>query len=226
MPLPMVHLAVAVQIHRLEGSSPSPDFLLGSIAPDAIHMRPYSGRDDKQRVHLSEVHAEVHDSHHEGARLLLAQHGSDEDSPMGFAEGYVAHILTDRLWVKAVLDPFRKSIPPLLSTQEQRALYYLETDQIDFDLYHQMSWRLEVWSKLAAVQPTDFALLMTAGEIGQWRDRTLIWFEELKQEPMIEPVHITGADVQVFIDQAAEEIMRTLKVWKSPVGERTSDEGR
>jgi hypothetical protein len=67
---------------------------------------------------------------------------------------------------------------------------------------------------------------MTAGEIGQWRDRTLIWFEELKQEPMIEPEHITGADVQVFIDQAAEEIMRTLKVWKSPVGERTSDEGR
>jgi len=94
MPLPMVHLAVAVQMHRLEGSAPSPDFLLGSIAPDAIHMHPDSGRDDKRRVHL----AEIHDPHHERARLLLAQHGSDRSSAMGFAEGYVAHLLTDYLW--------------------------------------------------------------------------------------------------------------------------------
>lgn len=219
MPLPMVHLAVAVQMHRLEGSTPSPDFLLGSIAPDAIHMHPDAGRDDKQRVHLSEIH----DPHHERARLLLAQYGSDGSSAMGFAEGYVAHILTDHLWVETVIDSFCKSIPPHLSTQEQRSLYYLETDQIDFDLYHQMPWRLEVWSKLAAAQPRDFASLVTAEEVRQWRDRTLIWSEELKQEPMIEPVHITGADVQVFVDQAAEGVMRTLEAWKSPVGEHTSD---
>ena len=219
MPLPMVHLAVAVQMHEMEGNSPSPDFLLGSIAPDAIHMHPDSGHDDKQRVHLSETH----DPHHGRARLLLAQYRSDNVSAMGFAEGYVAHILTDHLWAETVVDSFCKSIPSHLSTQEQRSLYYLETDQIDFDLYHQMPWRPEVWTKLAAAQPRDFALSLTAEEIGQWRDRTLIWFEELKQEPMIEPVHITRAAVKGFIDQAAEEIMKTFKAWQSPDKERTSD---
>ena len=144
---------------------------------------------------------------------------------MAFAEGYVAHILTDQQWYEMVFHSFRKSIPPGLSTQELRSLYYLETDQIDFDLYHQMSWRLEVWSKLAAAQPRDFASLITAEEIRQWRHRTLTWFGELKQEPMIELVHITGADVQVFIDQAAEEIASTFRAWKSPVGEHTSNEG-
>jgi hypothetical protein len=53
---------------------------------------------------------------------------------------------------------------------------------------------------------------LTAEEIRQWRDRTLVWFEELKQEPMIEPVYITYRDVEAFIDQAACEARRTFAV--------------
>ena len=218
MPLPMVHLAVAVHVHRQEENTPSPDFLLGSIAPDAIHMRPNAGRDDKRRVHLSETH----DPHHERVRPLLAGYRSDESTALGFAEGYAAHLLTDYLWVETVIDSFRRSIPPGLSDQEERSLYYLETDQIDFCLYHRMPWRPEVWSKLAAAQPRDFSPLLTAEEIGQWRDRTLVWFEELKQEPMIEPVYITYADVEAFIDQAAHETMRAFAAFnfEHDAGER------
>ncbi len=73
MPLPMVHLAVAIQMHRLEQRIPSPDFLLGSIAPDAIHMRPDTGREDKQRVHL----AEIPDPDHERVRLSMTQCQAD-----------------------------------------------------------------------------------------------------------------------------------------------------
>ena len=35
MPWPMVHFAVASEIN----SNPSPEFLLGSLAPDSIHVR-------------------------------------------------------------------------------------------------------------------------------------------------------------------------------------------
>jgi hypothetical protein len=85
-----------------------------------------------------------------------------------------------------------------------------------------MPWRAEVWSKLAAAQPRDFWPLLTAEEIGQWRDRTLFWFEELKEEPMIEPVYITYADVEAFIDQAAHETMRTFAAFslRQDAGER------
>ena len=40
----------------------------------------------------------------------------------------------------------------------------------------------------------------------RWRDRTLDWFEKLKQEPGIEPVYITYADVCTFIDWAADRV--------------------
>lgn len=216
MPCPMVHLAVAVKIHDQRQSTPSPDFLLGSIAPDAIHMRAGSGPDDKQRVHFSELI----DPQHERLQLLLARSGSSGCSTMGFTEGYVAHILTDHLWGETIGVSFRKRIPPDLPLQERGSLYYLETDQIDMDLYRQVPWRTEVWSKLASTQPRDFTTLLTADEISKWRDRTLAWYEDMKHEPKIKPVYITGEEVNDFINQAVKVILATFTGWnyrKSPL---------
>jgi hypothetical protein len=211
VPLPMVHLAVAVQLHEKEGKFPSPDFLLGSIAPDAIHMRPGTGKDDKLLVHLWEQA----DPGRERARRLLGRYASDKSEAREFAQGYMCHLLTDDLWYRTVIEPFFQSVPQVLSEPQRRSLYYLETDQIDFDIYHQAPWRQEVWSRLAAAQSRDFAKLLTAGEISQWRDRTLIWFEKLKQEPMIEPVHITIPNVNNFIDKAIGEMAKFFKGWES-----------
>ena len=208
----MVHLAIAVQMHVPTGSIPTPAFLLGSIAPDAIHMRSNTGRGDKQRVHLL---ATPDSAGHKRVHALVARYWAEESGRADFAEGYAAHLLADRLWVQTVLTSFRGSIPPGLSFEEQRSLYYRETDQVDFDLYHQMPWRSEVWAKLAAASPEDFASLLTAEEIRQWRDRTLHWYGGLKEEPGIEPTYITGEDVQGFIGQAAEMIVKCFTAWKS-----------
>ncbi len=48
MPLPMVHLSTAVKINTLQDLK-SPEFYLGSISPDAVHMRTGFVRDDKAR---------------------------------------------------------------------------------------------------------------------------------------------------------------------------------
>jgi hypothetical protein len=62
MPLPMVHLWVAVQMGEARGIWPSPEFLLGSIAPDAVHMRPGYERVHKRRSHLQDPRdTEEHD---------------------------------------------------------------------------------------------------------------------------------------------------------------------
>ena len=52
MPLPMVHLSTAVKINTLQGLK-SPEFYLGSISPDAVHMRTGFVRDDKIRSHCN-----------------------------------------------------------------------------------------------------------------------------------------------------------------------------
>ena len=211
MPLPMVHLAIAVQMHRLGGRTLCQDFLLGSIAPDAIHMRPNARYSDKLHVHLSEKS----DHRYDEARRLLTQYNSTDFLSIGFTGGYVAHLLTDFLWRDSVVEAFYKRVPQNLSPEETRALYYKETDQIDFNLYNQMPWRKDVWSLLAVTQPKDFTSLLTSAEIKQWRDRVLKWFDEFKQEPMSEPIHITYEETLDFINQSAEEITKVFTSWKS-----------
>jgi hypothetical protein len=174
----MVHLAIAVQMCGLRHRTPTPAFLLGSIAPDAIHMRPDAGYTEKGWVHLW---ASPGLPDRERVRALLARYWDKTPELVDFAEGYAAHLLTDHSWRITILERLFEPIRQASTEEEQRALYYQDTDQIDFNLYHRMPWRPLVWEMLAAAQPVDFADFLTAHEIDQWRDRTLKWFGGLKQ---------------------------------------------
>ena len=210
MPLPMVHLAVAMELHTLGVYSKTPEFLLGNLAPDAIHMRPGTDRDDKSRTHL------VHDTPPEDftpIQQLLDRYAEAEQPQADFAAGYAAHLLTDRWWVQQLLPTFRERAPASLSFAERRSLYYQDTDQIDFDLYHRMPWRPAVWQDLTHVDPADFPPLLAAAEIDQWRTRVIDWFGGLKEEPGITPTLITYQEVIDFIPQAAAQISHLFTEW-------------
>ena len=202
MPLPMVHLSVAVALSEKEGIFPSADFLLGSLAPDAIHMRPNSVKLDKEHVHLIDLGA----SPSQLLQIFRTEYGLDQSRPVGFAGGYLTHLLTDRLWWQTVITPFRAKFPPAFPDSDFRRLYYRYTDRIDLDLYRQMPWRPLAWSSLQAATAVDFVPFLTAVEILQWRDRTLCWYDDPAHASTVEPVYISRLDTQAFIVRAAEEI--------------------
>lgn len=206
----MVHLAVAVNMYGIEGSG---DFLLGNISPDAIHTRPHTELQDKLSVHL----ADIPDQRFKRARQLFANNRNDGDDAhgFGFVGGYVTHLLTDHLWQELVIAPFHQQVPVTLAHSAKRKLYYRETDQNDFDLYHRMPWRGAVWAALSHTSPGDFEPFFTSAEITQWRDRVLKWFDDGGKEPKIEPVYISYDDTLRFIDRAAAEIKSVLEDWKA-----------
>ena len=210
MPLPMVHLAVAIQLCEQHSRDASPDFLLGSIAPDAIHMRPGTDQHDKRRVHLKDLT----DEKCERVRSLFIKYYGDSGEVSEFAEGYAAHILTDRLWEETVITWFREKAQAM-SEEEQWQLYHDETGQADLYLYQTMPWREEVRRKLGGAEARDFDNLLTAGEIKRWQERVLNWFEKLKEEPGIVPEYITGEVIASFIQQAVEMSDKYLTTWKA-----------
>lgn len=205
MPLPMVHVAIAVQLGTEHGQFPSADFLLGSVAPDAIHMRPNSRREDKQATHLM---YNTHEPDEAGLRSLLAQYAGS-----AFATGYAAHVLTDHLWIKTVIPQFRSVSPTAADSEAERVLYYRETDQIDVHLYRQSDWQPQVWTRLAEADCPDFPPLLTAAEIHQWRERTLHWFDDPSHDPQITPQYLTVALVQRFVQDAAEYVAAQFIDW-------------
>jgi hypothetical protein len=210
MPLPMVHLGIAFQLAIQFDRFPSAAFLLGNIAPDAIHMRAGADSAAKGIVHLNEPPDTIE---HDAIRNLLDQYSQMKAPLLQFAAGYAAHLLADRLWNKTIIQPFQASYSALMDASTLRTLYYQETDQIDFNLYHRMTWRTQVWELLDRTAAPDFPPLLTAQEVDLWRQRTLQWFDKLKQEPKIVPQHITDNDVASFTREAVAAIEQQFKTW-------------
>ena len=218
MPLPMVHLAVAVRL--LAGreftdwpeSTDSAEFYLGSIAPDAVHARAGAGRDDKLDSHLAQGHPAQFDLD-ALARMLKEHWASAEFVP--FAEGYAAHVLTDHLWQQTVAEAFRQRMQQEGLWEERRALYYQESDKLDFCLYDTAPWRPVVWGRLSAAMVHGFAPFLTAEEISWWRDRVLGWFDKHPDMRSYTATRISRSEIDAFIDLAVDEAARRMREWRA-----------
>jgi hypothetical protein len=222
MPLPLVHFAIAHQLAQSDPLALTPEFLLGSIAPDAIHLRAGSTRVDKNRTHLLRAsHAETADEEY----LAVLRHfwlaGVQQPPPQAnLLKGYVAHLLADRRWFQSVFAHFRRVIPAEATGEAGARLYYQEADQVDLALYRQMPWRAEVWQRLAAAQPLPVADLLTAAEVDGWRTRTFAWFEQHQADPVIECRFIPYPLVLDFVADSAEWIAKQFSGWSAAQTEK------
>lgn len=164
MPLPMVHLLTARRwaMNRAEFWD-SPDFYLGAIAPDAIHMRPGVNRDDKRVTHL-DVWA--------GGPGIALDYLTRRSG--AFDVGYCLHILTDFHWVRHV----RRTYPQLVGPDDRiiGEIYYPDCDQADEGLYSGSAERPGIWRLLTRASPPQDHPLLTSREIDGWKKRVLEGF--------------------------------------------------
>ena len=204
MPLPMVHLAVAIRVQEILGWRLDGEYLLGNLAPDAIHMRAASGRSDKDASHFHVGTLPEKEAFAAISKLLQKEYAASQIIP-SFRTGYALHLLTDHFWTQGNVAAFIDRLPKTMPDTEKRTLYYRETDQVDVNLYRQMSWRPKVWDMLACTVACDFDDLLTAQEIQKWLARDLNWFEKNKEKPRITPIYITDEVAAAFIEHAAEK---------------------
>ena len=218
MPLPMVHLAVAVRLAAARKSADSPEFAdmaefyLGCIAPDAIHARAGAGRDDKRDSHYAQGHPARCDL---GALAKMLTGGWASGKRVSFAEGYAAHVLTDHLWQDTVAAAFRERMQREGLEADLRVLYYQDCDKLDLDLYDTAPWRPAVWGHLASATVPDFPPLLTASEIASWRDHVLGWFDKNPDKRLHDAARISQSEIDAFIDYAAGEVANRMREWRS-----------
>jgi len=209
----MVHISVVMKIHKLNGSEPSPHFILGSIAPDAIHMRENTTKEDKKRVHFIESHETFS---YDVIRDIYLKYviKTDNENLLEFTKGYFTHIITDYIWTSTVYENFKANVPIDITDKDLRTLYYQNTDQIDFNIYKSAFWRNKVWDQLKSIDMIDFFDILSSGEILKWRDRTVNWFD-IKKEPGIIPKFITDIVVKSFITETAYTVSEILSKWNN-----------
>jgi len=207
MPLPMVHLAVAREYaHDAPMLLECPEFYLGSIAPDAIHMRENTGRMDKDITHLRRER----DLWKANIITFLKQHKGRPD--YSFFLGYGIHSLTDMIWHETILKEFQaaydKDPAPV---QDKKWAYYNDTDKLDFELYRTCEWRPKVWELLKKAKPCDVDGLLSADEIEAWKNRTLHWFDSGESQHKNPIRYISIEDLFRFIHEAGVKIRSFLE---------------
>ena len=206
MPLPMVHLAVAnllvekIDIHDLAG------FFLGSISPDAVHMRANYVRDDKGVSHLmTDVDKEqwLIDAIEFTKKGILA-----DDA---FAIGYGVHCITDDIWGKTLYHEYRQKYSadeaPL---QDEVRAYYNDTDKLDFELFEKYQPRSAIWELMKNADAVDVLGLVTKEEVEKWKIRTLHWYDSGVSTHENPIKYILYDDVMRFVQDAANKICRFL----------------
>ena len=213
MPLPMVHLCVAKNIMDAGLKIINlPQFYLGSISPDAIHMRQNADRLAKHATHLS-ADKKWNEVNEDDFFIFICDfiEKNKSDADKDFLWGYGLHILTDMYWANRVYKKFtadyRKDASPV---QDERMAYYNDTDIIDQMLHDECAWKDAVRRRLQNADCPDFLGLLTAGEIEDWKLRTLRWYESGESKHKNPIKYITKPITENFIAECAETIRDKL----------------
>lgn len=198
MALQMVHLLVAqrwAQAH--EEYLGSPEFYLGAISPDAIHIRDGSDKSRKDEFHLynwREPHVEK-----------VLEYWREHHEP--FDIGFGVHVLTDAQWVPRFLERLPQLMDP--DGRLDTATYYNDTYVTDFELYRDCCGEALFDLVGRGTAPEDHPLL-TGYEFDQWRRDMLECYRG--ECPKNDPVkYIDRAYVEAFVENALAMVERVFR---------------
>jgi len=213
MPLPMVHLYIAKNIHdygfKITDLS---QFYLGTISPDAIHMRDNTDRNDKIKTHLSEGKKWSEIDEMDFYRFIIGYIRKNEDTiNKSFLWGYCIHILTDMHWSKSIFleftEKYRNDKSPI---QDERMAYYNDTDILDHALFNEGNNTKNLWNNLEISTCLDFLNLLTENEIDLWKERTLHWYDSGESKHKNPIKYITKIDIEKFINKYSKIIFNNI----------------
>lgn len=208
MPWPMIHFAIAANSSNLD---PSPSFLIGSIAPDAIHMRDHMNRKDKGMTHLVDDDGLPNIEKLTMHCLDYLNMNSDEEWQK-FVRGYFAHIYTDARWTDTIYADFKKNYCGDL--KDLRCTYNQEVSQMEFQVMRSSKWAADVLQKLKQARAFSIAPFVTEEEVRRYRDAKLQWILDETNEPKMETVYFREDTVNHFIMNTSQELIEIFKVWK------------
>ena len=202
MALTMVHLLCA---DRWAQTRPiyrdSPEYYLGAISPDAIHVRDHDDKSHKNAIHLNNWN-EMHPGD-------IADYWRARSSP--FDIGYGVHCLTDCQWVAG----YRRTFPGLFGADGKLCVerYYNDTFVTDFALRDAVPRLREILLLIGKADvPADHPLL-TFDEFYKWREMILAAYAgecpRQGEARFIDETYVRAfcESAMALIDQVYEEAM-------------------
>lgn len=189
MPWPMVHFAIASELI----SEPSPELLLGSLAPDSIHVRT-NLRTEKAKTHLMPeagrfaTDEELKEFFESNKKVAYS-----DPKFMQYLCGYIAHIYTDRVWTFDIYPAYE--VHP-----NGRSVYTQDVTKLEFLILRNWNKANDWLSALKVGRAFNLGGLLES-EVYQYRGEKLAFLANPDNEPF--------GDLNILSMEAMEEFIRT-----------------
>lgn len=215
MSYPMVHLKIAYELFMRHGSGyierPG-DFLLGSIAPDAVHFHDIYDVPLKEQSHLWKFGPRwgmTLDS--EGWRDAICKFWKENKNAgnRDFMAGYCVHLLTDWENDRCIWTPFREKMLQGTEIDELHGRYSAEAYGIDQWLYQTDKDAEEIWRLLEQGQVYEVAGCISEKDLA--RQKLSILNEQFTRKAACDVSGYqicTKEIVEAFVEECVERIFR------------------
>lgn len=207
MPYPMVHFAIASELCLYK---PTSSFLIGSIAPDAIHVRGNITRKEKGVTHF------VNEDNFPSIEVLKEKclyylSLNDDVDWKDFILGYIAHIYADIRWTETVYINYENEYQG--DKDDIRKTYSIESNQVEFYLKRSEEWAEAILNKLQIADAYTIEPLLTQIEVSQYRDIKLLWQSDMENDLQIAPMYLREDVIRNFVSKTTIEINDLYEEW-------------
>ena len=213
----MIHLQVAYSLlSSLPDVKNQSDFLLGSVAPDAVHMDEDFTIEAKIHSHLFEGCGEWADTKYpdkwKDNILSFWNRYRDSGSVIrDFALGYTVHCLTDRCNDQNIWVPLRDENQDCSDYAAFRERFQYEARHIDIWLEQTSRDRDAIRELLAAGRAYDLEDYIKAGSLEKQRYHLLYEQYDCDKVDADDFVYVTKEKIENFLKTTVEEIIREIK---------------
>ncbi len=206
MAQPMMHLLVAEIIysskHILIRSFE--DFLLGSIAPDAVHMKADYVRELKDISHYG--FSSQSSIHFFDAFMEKYENADNRD----FVCGYLVHLVSDLIWYHHVRVPFKERFAQNPSKDmSMNEMYYSDCEQIEQMLYSHEKAE-SVIKSLKDSNAITIEGMIDAQDVEKWKDVLLKKYDGRTQD-FTDTTYISKQQIEDYIAKCAEQCLAYLE---------------
>lgn len=228
MSLQMIHMEIAYRLLEYLPQIEHPaEFILGSVAPDAVHMNPDYDVKSKVKSHLFKncgmwgdtLDYEQWRSNIEAylERITAAQ---EEPARRDFELGICVHCLTDRwndirIWRKA-----QSEFLPAMTFEEFKEDFYREQRSIDNWLYQNSENTPHIRKLLADAESFVIEDLVDGEEIEILRKHLLTVQYNVEKVDITNNRFFTVEKIEDFMAFTVDAIRETLARWSAAAGQR------
>lgn len=200
MAQPMMHLLIADKIYTEKSGSIGSygDFLLGSIAPDAVHAKENYTREMKDISHYR-FDSSSPVSHFDP---FFYEYCTAENKD--FLVGYLVHLLSDMVWYHSVRAPFKEEFRKAPSRDmSMNEAYYADCEQIEQLMFMEKNAPCII---AAINQGNAYALkgLIDAEDVMAWKEK-LIFDYNNRKTVSLHTKYISEQHIRDYITNCARE---------------------